>query len=243
MQQLVNFKYGVLLRLAAPILLHCITACSSQPYIVETLDEVHSYKNTTVFVVEHEWHTGFVIPAKDIQQRLPALKSRFGPTPHLEFGWGDKGFYQAQEITSGLTLQAIFWPTESVMHVVAVPRHPAQYFNANIETVCLDGNGYARLLKFIENSFLRGKTGGLVAQKTGLYGDSQFYTAVGDYYLMNTCNKWTAKGLRSAGLDLSTTFKLTSGSIMDYLEDYREDYHQVNSEQINNYPSSHPVCE
>ncbi|MFB8829603.1 hypothetical protein ACE0DR_10225 [Azotobacter sp. CWF10] len=31
---------------------------------------------------------------------------------------------------------------------------------------------------------------------------------------MNTCNKWTAKGLRSAGVDIFPAFKLTAGSIM-----------------------------
>jgi hypothetical protein len=31
---------------------------------------------------------------------------------------------------------------------------------------------------------------------------------------MNTCNKWTAKGLKSAGMDISPMFKLTAGSVM-----------------------------
>jgi hypothetical protein len=39
---------------------------------------------------------------------------------------------------------------------------------------------------------------------------------------MNTCNKWTAKGLKSAGMDISPTFKLTADSIMDYLKEYRK---------------------
>ena len=54
-------------------------------------------------------------------------------------------------------------------------------------------------------------------RKNGLYGDSQFYKGVGDYHLMNTCNKWTAKGLESAGMDISPTFKLSAGSVMDYI--------------------------
>ena len=39
---------------------------------------------------------------------------------------------------------------------------------------------------------------------------------------MNTCNKWTAKGLKSAGMDISPTFKLTADSIMDYVKEYRQ---------------------
>ena len=73
------------------------------------------------------------------------------------------------------------------------------------------------LISFIENSFYKQSNGDIVPLKNGIYGDSQFYKGEGDYYLMNTCNKWTAKGLSSAGMDISTTFKLTAGSIMDYL--------------------------
>ena len=51
----------------------------------------------------------------------------------------------------------------------------------------------------------------------GIYGNSQFYKAKGDFHIFNTCNKWTAKGLESAGMKISTTFKLTAGSIMNYL--------------------------
>ena len=34
---------------------------------------------------------------------------------------------------------------------------------------------------------------------------------------MNTCNRWTAKGLKSIGMDISPTLKLTAGSVMNYL--------------------------
>jgi hypothetical protein len=61
-----------------------------------------------IYVVSHGWHTGFVVPASTIESRLPQLRDRFANAPYIEFGWGDKGFYQAKEITSGLTLQAIF---------------------------------------------------------------------------------------------------------------------------------------
>ena len=85
----------------------------------------------------------------------------------------------------------------------------------------MNKQAYNFLLQFIENSFLKNHKGDVVALKNGLYGNSQFYKAEGDYYLMNTCNKWTAKGLYSAGLDIFTTFKLTSDSVMDFIEGER----------------------
>jgi len=199
-----------------------LSACSAKPDIVKHPEDFTGTGRNQVFVVSHGWHTGLILSAAPIQERMPALKQRFGNTLYIEFGWGDKGFYQAKEITSGLTLRAIFWPTESVMHVVSVPEDVYAFFPASdIEKLFLSDSEFASLMLFIENSFYKDGSGNLVELKNGLYGDSQFYKGVGDYYLMNTCNKWTAKGLKSAGMDISTTFKLTAGSVMDYVKDLK----------------------
>ena len=175
-----------------------------------------------IYVVSHGWHTGFVVPAKIIQNQLPNLSRRFGDIPYIEIGWGDKDFYQAKEITTGLTLKAILWPTESVIHAVAVPEQADKFFaNSTVKTLCLSGREYSSLLRFISESFYKDQDGRILELKGGKYGNSQFYKGVGDFYLMNTCNKWTAKGLKSAGLDISPTFKLTADSIMEYLKEYR----------------------
>jgi len=201
------------------ILISILTACSTKPYIVKQ-DPIteNEARNNDIYVVSHEWHTGFVIPSKLIINTLPTLGQRFGDSPYIEFGWGDKGFYQANEITSGLTVQAIFWPTESVIHAVAVPNRIRRYFpRSEIVSIYLTDNEFDSLIKFIENSFQKNENGGIIELKNGIYGNSQFYKAVGDYYLMNTCNKWTAKGLKSAGFDIDTTFKLTKDSILNFL--------------------------
>lgn len=49
--------------------------------------------------------------------------------PYLEFGWGDKYFYQAENPTVGLGIKAILWSTKSVVHVVALPLRPDEYFS------------------------------------------------------------------------------------------------------------------
>ncbi|MCF6323150.1 MAG: TIGR02117 family protein [Gammaproteobacteria bacterium] len=150
---------------------------------------------------------------------MPALQNQFGDVGSLEFGWGDKGFYQAEEITLGLTVRAMLWPTESVMHVVAVPQSPREYFpDSEVVTFCLTDSALSSLIQFIASSFKRNDIGDVMPLQSGIYGDSQFYQGEGDYYLMNTCNKWTAKGLRSAGMNISLSFKLTADSVMDHLK-------------------------
>ena len=156
---------------------------------------------------------------------FPEVIERFDDAEYVEFGWGDKGFYQAQEITMGLTLQAIFWPTGSVMHAAAVPEKmtvKAYFVNSEIESLNLNNKELLSLAQFISESFYRNEGRTIVPQRQGLYGESQFYQGVGDYYLMNTCNKWTAKGLKSIGMNLSPTFKLTAGGVMQSIRKQKQ---------------------
>lgn len=197
------------------------SACSTQPHVLE-----HSRVEVTgpreVFVVREGLHTGIVVPAGTIQSRLPQLGSRFADSPFLEFGWGDKKYYEAEEVTSGLTLRAVFLPTDSVMRVVAIPERPDIHFaDMEMEVLCLDQQQYSLLIGFIEHSFYRDGEGNIVDSKDGFEGDSQFFRAEGTYFMFNTCNNWTAKGLRSAGLAISPAFKFTAGSTMNYLSENR----------------------
>ena len=180
--------------------------------------EIDKSARNEVYVVNHGWHTGFVVPASGIHKAMPELKQRFEHAPYIEFGWGDNEFYQAEEITSGVTLKAIFLPTDSVVHAVLVPLKVDRYFkNSEVEKFCLKDSELESLIKFISSSFYRDESGDILKLSHGIYGDSQFYKAKGDFHIFNTCNKWTAKGLESAGMKISTTLKLTSGSIMNFL--------------------------
>jgi uncharacterized protein (TIGR02117 family) len=205
------------------VIVSLLTACSSKPYAVKYAEMPALTGQEEIYIVSHGWHTGIVVPAKKIQNQLPQLRERFGDIPYIEFGWGDKDYYQAKEITTGLTLNAILWPTESVIHAVAVPMEVDKYFaNSVVEILCLRGKEYSSVLRFISESFYKDEHGEIVELKGGIYGNSQFYKGVGNFYFMNTCNKWTAKGLKSAGMDISPTFKLTADSIMDYVREYRQ---------------------
>ena len=219
------------------VILSLLTACSSEPYVVNHIEMPAVAGQEEIYIVNHGWHTGFVVPAKKIQNQLPELRKRFGDIPYIEFGWGDKDFYQAKEVTTGITLNAILWPTQSVIHAVAVPKKADKYFaNSTVETLCLGGREYSSLLRFISESFYKDEHGEIVELESGIYGNSQFYIGVGDFYFMNTCNKWTAKGLKSAGMDISPAFKLTADSIMDYLKEYRQALAMDSTEHSNAAP-------
>lgn len=193
-----------------------VTACSGKPFVVKpALESSDVIRSHPLFVVSHGWHTGLILAASDLNQSIPELKDRFGDAPYYEIGWGDKGFYQAQEITTQLTLQAMFWSQGAIMHIVAVPDSPGRYFGqSEVVSTCLTNAQISSLATFISNSFAHDPQGHIVRLKKGIYGNSQFYDGEGRYDLLNTCNKWTAKGLQSAGADLSPSLSLTSESVM-----------------------------
>ncbi len=197
-----------------------LSSCSNEPNIVD-YNKPYSFKGpNSLYIVSHGWHTGFIIPVAQIIEHIPELSERFNQTPYIELGWGDKGFYQAKEITTGLTLQAIFWPTESVIHAVAVPAEVEEYFgDSEVKLLCLSDNELLSLLKFVVGSFAKDQQGKVISLKSGIYGDSQFYQGTGSYYLMNTCNKWTAKGLKSFGMNIDPLFKLTASSVMGSIQE------------------------
>lgn len=209
--------------LLLPFILLFLGSCSAQPNIAEPQSEADAIRSHKIYVVSHGWHAGLIIPGRDANQVVPELVSRFGDAAFYELGWGDKGFYQSQEITTGLTFQALFWSEGAVIHVVAVPDSPLHYFaGEDIIDTCLTNNELATLKTFLANSFQRDTAGHAIALSEGIYGNSQFYDGVGRYYFFNTCNKWTAKALRSAGLDIAPLLKLTSGSVMSYLSTHRK---------------------
>ena len=206
-------------RLFILVIFNLLFGCSNEPDVVIYNLDNRAQRTNEVYIVNHGWHTGIIVSAAAITEVIPELADRFGDIKYIEIGWGDKGFYQAKKITFGLSLKAIFWPTESVVHAVAINDDPDAYF-INSETIrlCFNDSEINSMLEFIKNSFYHTDEDQVKSLEKGIYGDSQFYKGTGDYYLLNTCNKWTAKGLSSAGLDILPTFKLTAESVMGYLK-------------------------
>lgn len=202
-----------------------IHGCSTAPEAIRIKSEEAghglSQSEAHIHIVNHGWHTGIILKAADLNKILPELEERFPSSVYYEIGWGDAGFYQADEITSSLTLQALFYSTGAVIHIAGFRSKPGEFFaGSDIAEVTLGAKGYQGLLEFIKSSFYIGVDGKPVSLKKGIYGNSQFYQGFGRYHAFNTCNTWTAKALSSAGFDIFCATKLTSGSVMGYIKEY-----------------------
>lgn len=98
----------------------------------------------------------------------------------------------------------MFWSSGAVMHIVALNEAPERYFSGSeIRALTLNINQHNSLMRYVGRSFARNEAGDLIMLKKGIDGDSQFYAANGRYGILNTCNKWTAKGLESAGMSVN----------------------------------------
>lgn len=130
---------------------------------------------TTVLVVRHRWHTGIVLPADRLAPSLAFLDAQFNDPVWYEIGWGDNDFYRR---TDNLWLlgKALFWPTDTVLHVVGLDKHPADLPNSDVQALCLSADGLKRLQAALAKDFRLGADGRPVAADPGLYGDSRFFS-------------------------------------------------------------------
>lgn len=170
--------------------------------------------NKTVYLVNHELHTGMVLPKKDASPYLRSFDD-FKHAYYLEIGWGDAAYYQTEEATITMGLKALLWPTDSVLHVVALRMDPVSYFpNSEVVLLELSHKGFIKLVEFVDSSFALNEKNRTIRLGHGLYGESSFYRAKGTFYLFNNCNTWTANAIRSSGFPISTFYVYTSGNIL-----------------------------
>ena len=196
-----------------------LAGCATLPRALPPVRETPTAPATRTFhVLSHGWHTGIALPAADLNRRLPDLARRFPRRAYYEIGWGDAGFYQSPKVTTGLALQAMFHSPGTVVHLVGFNAPPpAQFRTSEVLSVSVSEANYRNLVRYLESSFALDADGRPVCRGPGLYSDSAFYAATGRYHACNTCNKWTAKALSSAGVELSPAVSLTSDSVMDKL--------------------------
>jgi uncharacterized protein (TIGR02117 family) len=169
----------------------------------------------TLYVVNHGLHTGLVIARTDLLEVLPGLAETFGEGDFIELGWGDEDYYRAAQPTLGLALQALFWPTASALHVLAIGGDPRQVFaGSELIEVRVAEDGYRQLLGFVAARFARSSAGALTELGPGQYDRSRFYRAEGRYSMLYTCNTWVAEALATGGCPLAFASAATAGQVM-----------------------------
>jgi uncharacterized protein (TIGR02117 family) len=156
-----------------------------------------------IYLVAHEKHTGIAVPRAEISAGLWPESRDFPRADYLEVGWGDRDYYQGRDQGLWGTLKAALWPTPSVLHVVGVRGPVARYFRASeVVELMVSHDGFERLIRYIHDAHERAGAAAAAALGPGLYGESRFYPGWESFHLFRTCNVWTARALRAAGLSI-----------------------------------------
>ncbi len=196
-------EHGPFLLLPFLFLLSFLTGCRTAPTEPPTAIECKTPR--AFYVVSHGWHTGIVVDRKEVIEAVPQLESGFDKGRYIEIGWGDEQFYRAQAVKPTLALRALLWPTSTVFHIVGVPDAPRRYFSGSeVVEVSVPQAGYEKLLAFLAQGFHRTSGNDVVKLGKGLYGNSRFYRAEGNFHVFNTCNTWVAKAIKETGYPIST---------------------------------------
>jgi len=195
-----------------------LSAGCAKPVTVLYPPDPYRTDTKTVYVVNHGSHTGIVLPKKDADPYMHSFDG-FKNARYMEIGWGDESYYQAENNTLWMAIKALFWPTDSVLHVAAFQTEPAVYFsNSEVVQLKLSKTGFIRLVEFIDNSFALDKKRGIIKLGSGLCGTSRFYRAEGSFHLFSNCNTWSARAIHSSGFPIKMFYVFTSGNIMHQLK-------------------------
>ena len=169
----------------------------------------------TIYLVKQNWHAGIVVKREDIPPGTWPQHNDFPDAEYLEVGWGDRDYYMTPSPHLGITLKAALLPTASVLHIVGFSGSVTSYFpHSEVIRIELSEVGFQRLCSYLENSYALDEDGRSQPLGPSLYGAGQFYLSRESYHAFNTCNVWTARGLREAGCPITPAANLTVETLM-----------------------------
>lgn len=171
----------------------------------------------SVILVNIGWHVGIALPIDETLRRAMPELAAFPDADHVEIGWGDRDFYQADDPGPLTTVAAALAPTDAVIHLHGFPGLVRDRFNTSeLLEVPLSDEEFAGLFGHIHASFDRGDRAVAEPLGPGLYqGSSSFYKANGKFSLARTCNTWIAEALAAAGLDIEPSGIITASGLME----------------------------
>lgn len=169
----------------------------------------------SIYIVSHGWHAGIVIEPEDTLEALQLRERLPIATDYIEIGWGDAGYYPHPDPGVWTLLKAGLWPTNSVVHVIALDRRVDQYFRGReIVRLLLTRAQSEKLRQVIYEAFQLDAGDDPIYVTDGLYPESAFFKGSATYHLFHNCNHWVAEVLRAAGFPTRPLFAMTKRQLM-----------------------------
>ncbi len=168
-----------------------------------------------VYVTSNGWHSAIVVPRSNLPEGAIPEAADFPDAAYLSFGWGDATYFPARDPTTAMALSAALQPTPAVLHLAGLRAPPGEVFPADeVVELGTTPEGLAALVAYLDATFERDGAARVEAREPGLYSFSLFYPATGEFHLFNTCNTWTARGLRAGGWPVRAAGTVTAEELM-----------------------------
>ncbi len=163
----------------------------------------------TIFVRSNGVHTWIVMPkvADEMDWRPYARPEhlsdpRWGGADHVAIGYGNREFYLNTPTWGDLSLKtaalAMFGSGPTLLHVEHIHEPRAEEWQRPIRITPAQ---YRRLAGYIQRRFRLDRGGRPIpVLGRGYSGADMFYEANGGYSFVMTCNEWTGRALRHAGI-------------------------------------------
>ena len=160
-----------------------------------------------IYLVSNAVHADIIVPkttdAMDWSEKFHGswFVEDISNASHVAFGWGDRGFFLETETWDDFKLStaanALLLPSGSCLHVSFT--QPS--LHREVVAVTISDEQYSRLVEFISNSFDADPMGQFIPITGEAYSTNDaFFYSNGRYHLLNTCNSWVGRGLKTAGV-------------------------------------------
>jgi uncharacterized protein (TIGR02117 family) len=177
--------------------------------IITTLIPINSsYKmpnsGTEIWISSNGVHTNIIVPVNSKVISWKDFLKTGKDYRYIAFGWGDKDFYMNtptwSDLKLGTALKAAFWPTDAVLQVYGLSSTPSE--SKNTIKILLTDKQADILNTYIYDTFDLNDDGSASEQMpekvpVDFY---KYYIAKGKYTMFFTCNNWTSRGLKKAGI-------------------------------------------
>jgi uncharacterized protein (TIGR02117 family) len=190
-------------------------ACQSPAVVSAPSEAAPGEAQITVYVTSNGWHSAIVVPRAALPPGAIPEAADFPGAAYLSLGWGDAEYFPVREPTIGMKLRAALQPTPAVFHMAGLPFHPQDVFPADeVVELKTTAQGFAALIAYLDATFDRDGAERAQSSEPGLYRFSLFYPAKGKFHLFNTCNTWTARGLKAGGWPIRVSGTVTAEELM-----------------------------
>ncbi|MFO8234986.1 MAG: DUF2459 domain-containing protein [Bacteroidales bacterium] len=194
------------------IVLMWIVSCTCKQ---ETTSSSDITNQTEIHIVKRSWHTNIIVRRSALGNLLPELARDFSDSKYLEISWGDKRYFMAEKGTVSLALRAALLPTQSVLRVHGLTSLDHYYSDReNFVSINIHPKELRNMMRFIEESFVTDDEGRLIKVYNDTGGKVQFYYSSLTYWGWRTCNVWTGRAIKAAGVAIVPLRGITAGSLM-----------------------------